>query len=161
MKRNEARTVVKYYYSIGKMREILEKERRELEGEYNGMRGSSCGETRGAGGSTHRTTEDAADRVETLCISARIREIEGKICVLNEDKDQIRRCIDGLNGSYQRLLDLRYRMKCSWASVAGRMSITERSAKRWSDRAMERIAEALEDAPGTEGLIRRAMRARE
>lgn len=160
MRRSESRMVVEYYYSIRKMRAILEKERRELEGEYNGLRGTSCGEMRGGGGNMHRTTEDMADKVDFLRVGVRMKEIDVKICVLNADSDKIRGCMDGLNGSYQKILDLRYRMGCSWAGVAGRMSTTERSAKRWAERALERIAEAMEDVPMIEELVGRATRAR-
>lgn len=161
MRRSEAREVVKYYYSIGKIREILQKGRREVEREYCGLRSTCCGDVLGGGGDTHRTTEDMAARTERMRLEMRIQQIDIKICVLDADEDKIRSCMDGINGKYQKLLDLRYRMGCSWAGVAGRLSTTERSAKRWADRAMDRIAEAMKDVPMVEELIERAIWASE
>lgn len=160
MRRHDVRVVVDYYYAIHGMTALLEKEKRELEGKYNGLRATSYGNPSGGGG-YGRTTEDLAERAEALRVSDRIDEIGVRICVLDTDHDKIRGCLDILKGEYKKLIELRYRSGYSWAIIAARMSTTERTAKRWNDRALDRLAEALADTPMAEELVERAMRARD
>lgn len=160
MRRHDVRVVVDYYYAIQGMTALLEKEKRELEGKYNGLRATSYGNTPGGSG-YGRTTEDLAERAESLRVSARLDEIGVRICVLDTDRDKIRGCLDSLKGEYKKLLDLRYGSGYSWAIIAARMSTTERTAKRWNDRALDRLAEVIADAPMAEELVERAMRARD
>lgn len=160
MRRRDVKVVVDYYYAIRGMTALLEKEKRELEGKYNGLRATSYGNPSGGGG-YGRTTEDLAERAEALRVSDRIDEIGVRICVLDTDHDKIRGCLDILKGEYKKLIELRYQSGYSWAIIAARMSTTERTAKRWNDRALDRLAEALADAPMAEELVERAMRARD
>ena len=101
MRRHDVKVVVDYYYAIRGMTALLEKEKRELEGKYNGLRATSYGNPPGGSGNG-RTTEDLAERAEALRVSDRIDEIGVRICVLDTDHDKIRGCLDILKGEYKK-----------------------------------------------------------
>jgi len=159
MRRKDVKAIIAYYFGIPAMRAELAVERAELEDEYNGLCGTSCD------GVPHsstpgKPTEELAARVDTRNVRNRLEEISVRDHVLVMDRENIQGCLDALNGEYKRLVILHYRDKYSWVKIAFSMGVTERTAKRRHDRALDRMGEALEDTPMIDEISGRASRAR-
>lgn len=141
------------------MRKEFTAERVRLESEYDGLRGTSYD------GVPHsstpgKPTEELAAKLEANNTWGRIQEISVKMQVLQADKATIRGCLDALNGRYKSLLNMKYFRRYSWAKISVSMGTSEATARRWNDKAIDRLGELLDDTPMVEELLGRASRAR-
>lgn len=160
MRRKDVKTVIAYYFGIPEMRALLDDERAELEDEYNGLRGTSYD------GAPHsstqgKPTEELAARVDARNVRNRLEEISVRDHVLVRDREIIQGCLDTLKGEYKRLIFFKYRDKYSWAKIAVRNGVPERTAHWRHDKAVERLGEALEEMPMADEILGRASRARD
>lgn len=159
MRRKDVKTIIAYYFGIPAMRVLLADERAELEDEYNGLHGTSLD------GAPHSSTpgnptEALAVRVDARNVWSRLEEISVKDRVLVMDRDIIQGCLDALKGEYKRLIFSRYRDGYSWARIEAHTGVPDRTIRRQHDRAMDRLGEALEEAPMSDEILGRASRAR-
>ena len=159
MRRKQVKTIIVYYSGIPGMVKLLERERLELEDEYNGLRGTSLD------GMPHshtpgKPTEELALRMETKNTWARIQEIDVKEQVLHMDAAISRDCLDALNGKYKSLVRMKYLDGYSWAKSSVSLGAPDGTIRRWNDRALERLGEVLDDAPMVGEILGRASRAR-
>ena len=159
MRRKDVKTVITYYFGIKAMRKVLAVEWAELEDEYNGLRGMSFD------GAPHssapgKPTEELAAQVDERNVWDRMEEISVRDRVLVMDQEDIRGCLDVLKGEYKRLIFARYRDRCSWAKLAVQNGVPDRTIRRWHDKAVDRLGEALEEVPMVDELLGRASRAR-
>lgn len=159
MRRKDVKTVIAYYFEIPAMRAGFTAERARLESEYNGLRGTSMD------GMPHsstpgKPTEELAAKMEANNTWGRIQEIAVKIQVLQADAAEIRGCMDALNGRYKTLLFMKYFRRYSWAKISVSLGVPDGTARRWNDRALDRMGELLDDTPMVEELLDRASRAR-
>ena len=60
-----------------------------------------------------------------------------------------------------RLIFSRYRDKYSWARIAVQNGVPDRTVRWWHDKAVDRMSEAMEEAPMMDELLGRASRARD
>ncbi|MDE6455004.1 MAG: hypothetical protein K2L38_03645 [Dysosmobacter sp.] len=159
MRRKDVKTVIAYYFGIPAMRGILADEWAELEDEYNGLRGTFYD------GMPHSSTpgkpvEELAERADAGNVWGKLETIAVRVHVLETDREKIQDCLNAINGEYTRLILYRYRDKYSWVKIAAKMGITERTAKRWGERALDRLGEALEEVTMPDEILGRASRAR-
>ena len=159
MRRKDVKTVIAYYFGIPAMRVLLADERAELEDEYNGLHGTSMD------GAPHSSTpgnptETLAVRVDTRNVWNRMEEISVKDRVLVMDRDVIQGCLDVIKGEYKRLIFSKHKDRCSWARMAVQNGVPDRTIRRWYDKALDRLGEALEEVPMADELLLRASRAR-
>ncbi len=159
MRRKDVKTVIAYYFGIPAMRTELAVERAELEDEYDGLRGTSYD------GAPHSSTpgnptEALAVRVDARNVWNRLEEISVRDRVLVMDREIIQGCLDLLKGEYKRLIFSKHRDRCSWARMAVQNEVPDRTIRRWYDKAVDRLGEALEEAPMADELLGRASRAR-
>lgn len=159
MRRKDVKTIIAYYFGIPAMRVLLADERAELEDEYNGLHGTSLD------GAPHSSTpgnptEALAVRVDARNVWSRLEEISVRDRVLVMDRDIIQGCLDALKGEYKRLIFSRYRDGYSWARIEAHTGVPDRTIRRQHDRAMDRLGEALEEAPMSDEILGRASRAR-
>lgn len=159
MRRKDVKRVIAYYFGIPAMRAELAVERAELEDEYDGLRGTSYD------GAPHsstpgKPTEELAARVDARNVWNRLEEIAVRDHVLIVDRENIQGCLNAINGEYTRLILCRYRDKYSWVKIGVKLGITERTAKRWGERALDRLGEALEEVSMPDEILSRASRAR-
>ncbi len=159
MRRKDVKTIVAYYYGIPAQRRLLDKERAELEDEYNGLHGTPMD------GMPHspasgKPTEDLAANAEAENTWVRIQEISIKVQVLHADEARIRDCLDTIKGEYKRLIFSKYRDKYSWPKISVMIGAPDRTIRRWHNKALDRLGEALEEVPMVEELLGRASRAR-
>lgn len=159
MRRMDAKMIIDYYFGIPMMKKLLDSERVELENEYNGLRGMSY-DSAPYNHMPGKPTEGLVEKLDVQNVRGRLDEIRVLRCVLDTDREKIQGCLDTLKGEYKKMVMLRYGSKYSWAKIAVYMSTTERTAKRWHDRTLDRLGEVLEDVPMAEELIGRASRAR-
>ena len=159
MRRSEVKTAIAYYFGIPAMRAELARERAELEGEYNSMRGTSY-DAAPHGSSPGKPVEELTVRLEERQIRARLEEIAVKDRVLVMDRDVIQGCLDQLGGRYKKLIFERHRDRCSWAKLAVRYGKPDSTVRWWYDSAVERLGEALEEVPMYDEILARASRAR-
>lgn len=159
MRRKDVKTVIAYYFGIPAMRVLLADERAELEDEYNGLHGTSMD------GAPHssmpgKPTEALAVRVDARNVWNRLEEISVKDRVLVMDRDVIQGCLDAIKGEYKRLIFSKHKDRCSWARMAVQNGVPDRTIRRWYDKALDRLGEALEEVPMADELLLRASRAR-
>lgn len=159
MRRRDVKTMIAYYFEIPDMRKGLTAEQACLESEYDGLHGASYD------GVPHsstpgKPTEELAARVDTNNTRRRIQEIGVKVQVLQADEAMIRGCMDALNGRYKSLLNMKYFRRYSWAKISASLGTPEATARRWNDKALDRLGELLDDTPMVEELLGRASRAR-
>ena len=159
MRRRDVKTVIAYYFEIPDMRKGFTAERARLESEYDGLRGTSYD------GVPHsstpgKPTEMLAIKMEESDAWGRIQEIGVKVQVLQVDEATIRGCMDALNGRYKSLLNMKYFRRYSWAKISASLGTPEATARRWNDKALDRLGELLDDTPMAEELLGRASRAR-
>lgn len=159
MRRKQVKTIIAYYSGIPGMVKLLDRERLELEDEYNGLRGTPLD------GMPHsrtpgKPTEELAIRMDAKNTWARIQEIGVKTQVLHMDAAIIRDCLDALNGRYKNLVCMKYLNGYSWAKISVSLGAPDGTIRRWNDRALERLGEILEDAPMASEILGRASRAR-
>ena len=159
MRRKDVKRLIAYYFGIPAMRKELYNEWAELEDKYNGLRGMSLD------GMPHSSTpgkpvEELAERVDAGGVWGKLETNAVRVHVLEADREKIQDCLNAINGEYTRLIFYRYRDKYSWVKIAFKLGITERTAKRWNDRALDRLGEALAETPMAEELLGRASRAR-
>ncbi len=159
MRRKDVKTVIAYYYGIPAMRAELAVERAELENEYNGLRGTSLD------GMPHspmpgKPTEELAERVVTKNVWGRLEAISVRVRVLETDLEKIQGCLDALKGEYKRLILYHYQNGYSWAKIALKFGVPERTIYRMNDKALDRLGELLEETPMVEEILGRASRAR-
>lgn len=159
MRRKSVKTLILYYDGIPAMVKLLDQERQGLESEYSGLRGTSMD------GMPHsstpgKPTEELAEKAEANNTWGRIQEIGVKIQVLQADAAMIRGCVDALNGRYKTLLSMKYFRRYSWAKISTSLGTPEATARRWNDKAIDRLGELLDDTPMVEELLGRASRAR-
>lgn len=159
MRRKDVKTVIAYYFGIPAMRVLLAEERTELEDEYNSLHGTSVD------GAPHSSapgnpTEALAVRVDARNVWNRLEEISVRDRVLVMDREIIQGCLDVMKGEYKRLIFSRYRDRCSWARLAVQSGVPDRTVRRWHDKAVDRLGEALEEVPMADELLGRASRAR-
>jgi DNA-directed RNA polymerase specialized sigma24 family protein len=159
MRRCDVKTVISYYFGIPGMRALLADEREELEDEYDGLRGTSY-DGAGHGSTPGKPVETMAERVDARNVRNRLEEIRVTDRVLCADREHIRGCLDVLNSEYKRLIFSRYRDGCSWAGLAAKSEVPDRTVRRWHDRAVDRLGEALEEMPMADEIVGRASRAR-
>ena len=159
MRRKDVKTIIAYFYGIPAQRRLLDQEQAELEDEYNGLRGTSYD------GMPHSSTPGKP--TEALTLQADARNVWGKleavavrVHVLVMDREIIQGCLDILKGEYKRLIFSRYRDRCSWARLAVQNGVPDRTVRRWHDKALDRLGEALEEAPMGDEILGRASRAR-
>ena len=159
MRRKDVKTIIAYFYGIPAQRRLLDQERAELEDEYSGLRGTSYD------GMPHSSTPGKP--TEALALQTDARNVWGKleavavrVHVLEADREKIQDCMNAINGEYTRLLLYRYRDKYSWVKIAVKLGVTERTAKRWGERALDRLGEALEEVSMPDEILGRASRAR-
>ena len=155
MRRADVKTVIAYYFEIPAMRMEFAAERARLESEYNGLRGTSYD------GVPHssmpgKPTEELAAKMEADNTWGRIQEITVKVQVLQADEAAIRGCVD----AQISVLSMKYFRRYSWAKISSSLGAPEATARRWNDRAVDRLGELLEDTPMVEELLGRASRAR-
>lgn len=160
MRRKDVKTVIAYYFGIPEMRALLADERAELEDEYNGLRGTSYD------GAPHsstpgKPTEDLAAQVDARNVRNRLEEISVRDHVLVRDREIIQGCLDALKGEYKRLIFSKYRDRCSWAQIAVKNGMSDRTAHWRHDKAVDRLGEAIEDVPMADEILGRASRARD
>ena len=159
MQSKNVKTIIRYYYGIPEMQNLLRREREDLEDEYNGLRGMEMdGVPHGT--SSGKPVEALAEHLDGNNVRNRLEENSIKAQVLSTDSEVIRDCLDALNGRYKRVVSMRYRDGYSWARLAVRMEAPDSTVRRWHDRAIQRVGEALEDMPMVDELLGRASRAR-
>ncbi len=159
MRRKDVKTIIAYYFEIPVMRKLLDRERRDLEREYRGLRGTPMD------GMPHsstpgKPTEELAAKAEEHNTWERIQEIDVKALVLQADETAIRGCIDALNGRYKKLLYMKYFRRYNWDKISASLGTPEITARRWNDKALDRLGEALEEVLMPDELLGRASRAR-
>lgn len=159
MRRKDVKTIIAYFYGIPAQRRLLDQEQAELEDEYNGLRGTSYD------GMPHSSTPGKP--TEALALQADARNVWGKleavavrVHVLETDREKIQDCMNAINGEYTRLILYRYRDKYSWVKIAVMLGVTERTAKRRGEKALDRLGEALEEVSMPDEILGRASRAR-
>ena len=148
MRRKDVKTIIAYFYGIPAMRRMLADEQAELEDEYNGLRGTSYD------GMPHSSMPGKP--VEKLAE----RAVAVRLHVLETDREKIQDCLNAINGEYTRLILYRYRDKYSWVKIAVMLGVTERTAKRRGEKALDRLGEALEEVSMPDEILGRASRAR-
>ena len=160
MRRKDVKTIIAYFYGIPAQRRLLDQEQAELEDEYNGLRGTSYD------GMPHSSTPGKP--TEALALQADARNVWGKleavavrVHVLETDREKIQDCMNAINSEYTRIIFYRYRDKYSWVKIAVMLGVTERTAKRRGEKALDRLGEALEEVPMADELLGRASRARD
>ena len=159
MQKKQVEEIIMYYHEIPNMIKLLRKEQADLEEEYCGLHGTPVdGLPRGS--SPGNPTLALVEKVEEKGIAYRLQEISVKIQVLSADRAMILGCMDSLLGRYKRMLFLRYPGGYSWARISAEIGVPDTTARRWHRRAVERLGEALEDAPMVEEILGRASRAR-
>lgn len=159
MRRNGAESIVLYYKAIPGMIELLKRERRDLEGEYDSLRGTSYD------GMPHtsapgKPTEELAMRLAEKGIRDRVQEIGVRLEVLEADAATIRGSLDAMSGKYKSLLHMKLLYGYSWGKISVRMGVPDSTARYWYKRALDRLAGILEEAPMCDELEGRASRAR-
>ena len=159
MRRKDVKTIIAYFYGIPAMWRMLADEQAELEDEYDGLRGTSYD------GAPHsstpgKPTEELAARVDARNVWNRLEEIAVRDHVLIVDRENIRGCLDVLKGEYKKLIFAKYRDKYSWVKIAVMLGVTERTAKRRGEKALDRLGEALEEVSMPDEILGRASRAR-
>lgn len=159
MQRKDIKTVIAYYFGIPVMRRLLDDERTGLEDEYNGLAGMSMDGT-SRSSTPGKPVESLVARVDARNVRNRLEEISARDHVLVRDQENIRGCLDALKGEYKRLIFARYRDRCSWARLAAKNGVPDRTIRRWHDRAVDRLGEVLEEVPMVDELLARASRAR-
>lgn len=159
MRKKQVETIITYYHEIPAMVRLLKEERAELEEEYNGLRGIPI-DGLPHGSTPGNPTAALAEQLEEKSVWDRLQEIEIKIQVLSADKAIIRGCLDSMRGKYKKLISLRLLAGYSWARIAAEIGVPDTTARRWYRKAIERLGEALEEAPMVEEILGRASRAR-
>ena len=159
MRRRDVKTVIAYYFEIPDMRKGFTAERARLESEYDGLRGTSYD------GVPHSSTpgkpvEELAERADAGNVWGKLEAVAVRVHVLEADREKIQDCLNAINGEYTRLILYRYRDKYSWVKIGVKLGITERTAKRWGERALDRLGEALEEVSMPDEILSRASRAR-
>ena len=159
MRRKDVKTIIAYFFGIPAQRCLLDQERAELEAEYNGLCGTSYD------GMPHSSTPGKP--TEALALQADARNVWGKleavavrVHVLETDREKIQDCMNAINGEYTRIIFYRYRDKYSWVKIAVMLGVTERTAKRRGEKALDRLGEALEEVSMPDEILGRASRAR-
>lgn len=159
MRRRDVKTIIAYYFEIPDMRKGFITERARLESEYDSLRGTSYdGVPRSS--MPGKPTEMLAIKMEESNAWGRIQEISVKVQVLQADEATIRGCMDALSGRYKTLLNMKYFRRYSWAKISALMDMPEATARRWHDKAIDRMGEALEEMPMVDELLGRASRTR-
>ena len=138
---------------------MLDQERAELEAEYNSLRGTSYD------GMPHSSTpgkpvEELAERADAGNVWGKLETVAVRAHVLEVDREKIQDCLNAINGEYTRMIFYRYRDKYSWVKIAVKLGVTERTAKRWGERALGRLGEALEEVSMPDEILSRASRTR-
>ena len=105
-------------------------------------------------------SSDLAERASERNVRNRLEEISVRDRVLVMDREMIQGCLDILKGEYKRLIFSRYRDRYSWARLSVQNSVPDRTIRRWHDKALDRMGEALEEVPMADELLSRASRAR-
>lgn len=159
MRRRDVKTIVTYYYEVPNMRREFAAERARLESEYDSLRGMSY-DGMPHGSSPGKPTEELAAKMEANNTWGRIQEIDVKMQVLQADAAEIRRCLDAMNSRYKVLLNMKYFGRYSWAKISVSLGTPEATARRWKDKALDRLGELLDETPMVEELLGRASRAR-
>ena len=159
MRRKDVKTIIAYFFGIPAQRCLLDQERAELEAEYNGLCGTSYD------GMPHSSTpgkpvEELAERVDAGNVRGKLEAVAVRVHVLEADREKIQDCLNAINGEYTRLILCRYRDKYSWVKIGVKLGVTERTAKRWGERALDRLGEALEEVSMPDEILSRASRAR-
>ena len=159
MRRKDVKTIIAYFYGIPAQRRLLDQEQAELEDEYNGLRGTSYD------GMPHSSTPGKP--TEALALQADARNVWGKLeavavrlHVLETDREKIQDCMNAINSEYTRIIFYRYRDKNSGGTSAVMLGVTERTAKRRGEKALDRLGEALEEVSMPDEILGRASRAR-
>ena len=80
--------------------------------------------------------------------------------MLEADREKIQDCMNAINSEYTRIIFYRYRDKYSWVKIAVMLGVTERTAKRRGEKALDRLGEALEEVSMPDEILGRASRAR-
>lgn len=159
MQRRDVKTIIAYYYGIPAKQRLLNQERAELENEYNGLRGMPM-DGMPHGSTLGKPVEELTERVDAGNVRGKLETVSVRLHVLEADREKIQDCLNTINSEYMRLLSCRYRDKYSWTKIAVKMGVTERTAKRWNDRALDRLGEALEEVSMPDEILGRALCAR-
>lgn len=159
MQRKDVKTIIAYFYGIPVQRRLLDQKRAELEEEYNGLRGTAY-DGMPHGSTPGKPVEELAGRVDARNVRGKMEMVAVRVHILETDREKIQDCLNAINGEYTRLILYRYRDKYSWVKIGEKLGITERTAKRWGERALDRLGEALEEMPMPDEILGRALRAR-
>lgn len=159
MHEKSVKKIVQYYYGIPEMVRLLKAEQREKESLYNTLKGAG-GDGMPGGGAPGKPVEAAVERLDALGVWNRLQEIAVRLTVLEGDAAAVRGCLDGLNGKYKRIIQLRHHFGYSWAKISVRMGMPDSTARSWHDKAIVCLGEALDEVPMVEELLGRASRAR-
>ena len=160
MQREDAKAIIKYYQDINKMKQALKRECREIEDEYCGLRGISIdGMPHGATKSS--PVENAAILIIESGAAERIRDIETRVQVLENDRKRIQSALDTISSKYKNVLSMRYISKYSWAKISVKIGVPDSTVRHWEAKALDRFGKAMEDTGKTDEILARATRARE
>ena len=138
MRRKDVKTIIAYFYGIPAMWQMLADEQAELEDEYNGLRGTSYD------GMPHSSTpgkpvEKLAERAVAGNVWGKLEAVAVRLHVLETDREKIQDCMNAINSEYTRIIFYRYRDKYSWVKIAVMLGVTERTAKRRGEKALDRL----------------------
>jgi len=159
MRRNGAENIVLYYKAIPGMVTLLKTERAELEGEYDGLRGTSY-DGMPHGSTPGKPTEALAVSVAEKGIYDRLQEIGVRLEVLEADAAMIRGSMDAMSGKYKSILSMKLLRGYSWGKISVRLGVPDSTARYWYKMALDRLADILDEAPMADELEGRASRAR-
>ena len=90
----------------------------------------------------------------------KLEAVAVRLHVLETDREKIQDCMNAINSEYTRIIFYRYRDKYSWVKIAVMLGVTERTAKRRGEKALDRLGEALEEVSMPDEILGRASRAR-
>ena len=131
MKQKTVKAILSYYNGIPSAVRELSREKRELE----------------------RSEQSAAAK-------NRLLEIGVKMEVVEMDRAIVAGTMDSLAARYKRVLRMRFGGGYSWGRISAEMGVPDSTVRHWSERALQRMGEALEGVPMVEELVERALKAR-
>lgn len=157
MQPQNVKKIISYYGEIPKMIKSLKLEKAELEDKYNLLRNAMGGTSKNSA---------PANLIETfVCLDDgdlgnKIQEVTVKIQVLYMDSMTIKNCLDSVRSTYKQIISMRCLRDYSWTRISAELNIPNSTARRRYNKVMERLGEALDEAPMIQELLKRASHAR-